>query len=260
MPRSDRRNPQGEQMEDEHAQKRTYRYVRWVAAAACLALFIIPFVDEWAWAGPVLLPFVGIVAVFATGLWFADAARHARRRLKITGYAAVGLVLVLWSISIVSYCSYLSSNSRFIINGGGILLDRLIGSPDEVAASELSLYSVGDVFGWSCGSCHLLRNGIRPRNLGLFLPRILNMDHGVRKVRWLSIHIPFWLPAVISAVPTAWLLFRDRRRIRPGCCRHCGYDLTANVTGICPECGSPIPKETREALTKSSSSTDTTPS
>lgn len=29
-------------------------------------------------------------------------------------------------------------------------------------------------------------------------------------------------------------------RARPGRCRHCGYDLTGNVSGNCPECGTPI--------------------
>lgn len=32
-------------------------------------------------------------------------------------------------------------------------------------------------------------------------------------------------------------LLRRRRRARRGCCPDCGYDLTGNVTGRCPECG-----------------------
>ena len=28
------------------------------------------------------------------------------------------------------------------------------------------------------------------------------------------------------------------RRFPPGSCRHCGYDLTGNESGVCPECGS----------------------
>ena len=31
-----------------------------------------------------------------------------------------------------------------------------------------------------------------------------------------------------------------RRRFKPNECRHCGYDLTGNVSGVCPECGTPI--------------------
>ncbi len=33
------------------------------------------------------------------------------------------------------------------------------------------------------------------------------------------------------------LLFSLRRRIPPGHCQKCGYDLTGNSSGRCPECG-----------------------
>ncbi len=31
-------------------------------------------------------------------------------------------------------------------------------------------------------------------------------------------------------------------------CEHCGYNLTGNVSGICPECGTPVPCEDRFAI------------
>jgi len=49
--------------------------------------------------------------------------------------------------------------------------------------------------------------------------------------------MPFWLLLLLTAIPTAWLWHRDRRRIRPGCCLRCGYDLTGNTSGVCSECG-----------------------
>ena len=51
---------------------------------------------------------------------------------------------------------------------------------------------------------------------------------------------PHWGLGLAAAVPPALLLFRwHRRRRRPlaGHCRSCGYDLTGNVSGVCPECG-----------------------
>jgi len=39
-----------------------------------------------------------------------------------------------------------------------------------------------------------------------------------------------------------WYLFRADRPavIPPGHCRKCGYDLTGNISGVCPECGERI--------------------
>jgi hypothetical protein len=51
--------------------------------------------------------------------------------------------------------------------------------------------------------------------------------------------IPLWLLFVLVLLPTAFLWYRDRR-IPPGHCRKCGYDLTGNVSGTCPECGEKV--------------------
>ena len=52
--------------------------------------------------------------------------------------------------------------------------------------------------------------------------------------------VPLWIPFAVVLVPTAFLWWRDRRRIPLGHCQHCGYDLTGNVSGRCPECGRAI--------------------
>jgi len=56
--------------------------------------------------------------------------------------------------------------------------------------------------------------------------------------------VPFWFAAIISAaLPAgrALRLIRRRARMGRGVCRHCGYNLTANVSGVCPECGTAAP-------------------
>jgi hypothetical protein len=51
------------------------------------------------------------------------------------------------------------------------------------------------------------------------------------------LQLPLWTPFLLVAIPTALLWWRDRRCIPPGHCRECGYNLTGNVSGVCPECG-----------------------
>ncbi len=54
-----------------------------------------------------------------------------------------------------------------------------------------------------------------------------------------SVLIAFALAALfIPAV--VWLLLRAPQNPPSGLCRHCGYDLTGNTSGRCPECGTPI--------------------
>lgn len=49
--------------------------------------------------------------------------------------------------------------------------------------------------------------------------------------------IPVWMPFLVFMVHPmrmAWWFYRRRRK---GRCM-CGYDLTGNASGVCPECGS----------------------
>jgi predicted amidophosphoribosyltransferase len=59
----------------------------------------------------------------------------------------------------------------------------------------------------------------------------------------LSIH--YWILILLFLwFPVLWLLDQHhglpaRRRLR-GLCGKCGYNLTGNTSGVCPECGTPI--------------------
>ncbi len=48
---------------------------------------------------------------------------------------------------------------------------------------------------------------------------------------------PIWLPFLAIALPTGFLFWSNHRQGRPGHCAACGYNLTGNTTGRCPECG-----------------------
>lgn len=77
-------------------------------------------------------------------------------------------------------------------------------------------------------------------------PTTLNLD---------VTYIPYALIVAAAGVLAllAWRLLR--RRPRPGCCRRCGYDLTGNRSGVCPECGTPT--GTAAAVAESSAAAPT---
>jgi hypothetical protein len=52
-----------------------------------------------------------------------------------------------------------------------------------------------------------------------------------------------WSFVITSMLPTIFAARRMRRKFGPqaGHCPTCSYDLTGNVSGICPECGTPVP-------------------
>jgi hypothetical protein len=62
-----------------------------------------------------------------------------------------------------------------------------------------------------------------------------------------AVLIPFWAPfAIVAWLPTARLVgaylprFLRLRRERRGHCPSCRYNLTGNISGVCPECGMKI--------------------
>lgn len=63
-----------------------------------------------------------------------------------------------------------------------------------------------------------------------------------------SLVLPLWLPAVLLSAAAGLFAYRSRTRLQAGCCRRCSYNLTGNTSGICPECGTPVPDEIKEKL------------
>lgn len=70
---------------------------------------------------------------------------------------------------------------------------------------------------------------------GLTIPTYLRFDTGTFK--YTSVICPIWLPAWLLGI-VLWIQAK-RRAVQKGCCIVCGYNLTGNVSGRCPECGTP---------------------
>ena len=57
-----------------------------------------------------------------------------------------------------------------------------------------------------------------------------------------SYYVPYWvICAITGLIPVVW--FWRRGRPRAGYCSACGYSLTGNLSGVCPECGKAVAGE-----------------
>lgn len=95
-----------------------------------------------------------------------------------------------------------------------------------------------------------------PQHSGLMnIPLSVPVPQNVTYTVWLTeIDFPLWVLFVLLAVYPAVVFHRGplrrRRRRSQMQCVACGYDLTANVSGICPECGMDLDELQRMQLAK----------
>ncbi|MBU0717644.1 MAG: hypothetical protein KJ749_05290 [Planctomycetes bacterium] len=72
-------------------------------------------------------------------------------------------------------------------------------------------------------------------------------EHSV-PVRIASLGARVWVVAFLLGIYPAVSFIRGplrrRRRRKRGLCIKCGYNLTGNVSGVCPECAEPVPQGT----------------
>lgn len=72
----------------------------------------------------------------------------------------------------------------------------------------------------------------------------LAVDQGRPNARQHRLQLPLWIPLILSAlmlVPFVRHFVVRQYRTRQGLCLTCGYCLKDNVSGLCPECGDPLP-------------------
>lgn len=87
----------------------------------------------------------------------------------------------------------------------------------------------------------------RADSLGPFEERMVSFisvpDYTFAAGQLMSFNLPLWLPAALLILLGAVLRFLGSRA-NPGYCSKCGYDLTGNASGRCPECGTPADQTT----------------
>jgi hypothetical protein len=123
------------------------------------------------------------------------------------------------------------------------IIEITFAESDEVEAwPRDQVHVLGDRFVWNARSAHPVVTG-----LGIELPGPLAVVRSGRYAeRGYTVHTRHWLVALVTgALPLLRVVsgllkaVRVRRRAR-GRCRSCDYDLTGNVSGVCPECGTAV--------------------
>lgn len=148
-----------------------------------------------------------------------------RRFIKWAGLLAGILIGISWAVSLPWWWSYLRKTS--------------INVEDELAISLkqgcLSL-DVGAVFGPSTPA---FGGGLSVALCPFSLRPVWKPSYNHPAPSFLRIVLPLWIPFLLVTIPAGFIGWVDRRRIPSHCCQKCGYDLTGNMSGICPECGTP---------------------
>ena len=128
-----------------------------------------------------------------------------RRTLKRVGLVLAIMMLGLWGFSVMFELRHVDSSGRgyFAIAYGRIEAGSWLGGLER---------------GWTCKLYY------SERLVGAHDPIAF---------------IPVWLLVVAAGFPTAILWWPDRRP-EVGFCEVCKYDLTGNVSGRCPECGTSL--------------------
>ena len=140
---------------------------------------------------------------------------RVRRVVKWGGTGLCALIVIAWVVSTWRTVTYATiGRPRYAVNldAGGLYCVRIPNPPRSLKP------------GW-----HMY-----PRQGPMLWKPDWDWYRSLQGVR-----IPFWLPLLLLLVPLA-LLWRRGQQVPPGHCHTCGYDLTGNVSGRCPECGTPV--------------------
>jgi hypothetical protein len=141
---------------------------------------------------------------------------------------AVSVLLVaVWGLSIEMWAGTLPSRNEEY----GVIIDN--------GACSVRCYDQSD-WRWRCDldarQWWFQRKSPRDRrSAGFHFPLARNFGNTYVLV------LPLWMPVLVST-SAAVFFWRFGGRVRDGKCKKCGYDLTGNVSGRCPECAEVVPQ------------------
>ena len=156
--------------------------------------------------------------------WLPWRSRPARwSRLVLVGVLLCAIILAVWIASVPLCFQYTRNYGGAGVPEGFYAIMCLSGRVDFIHG----------YYRWPYGSywgCFLLRPSHPLRHLQW---RVEVLSSAAKS----ALTVPLWIPFAVVAVPTALLWRAGRRSSPPGFCPDCGYNLTGNVSGVCPEFG-----------------------
>lgn len=149
--------------------------------------------------------------------------RRPSRFRRIAKWAGIGMctvIVIVWALSGWSNVHYVSRS--------GILLGVESG---RLWCAKLSPYLAFRFFSYEEPPKFIVRPSPVPKPYWNWTAQFASSGKNSFAM------LPCWILLSMAVVPTGALIWRDHRRIPPGHCKKCGYDLTGNTSGRCPECG-----------------------
>lgn len=186
----------------------------------------------------------------------AGQTRHMAPRALVRALAwCSALTIVIAIVSTASPASWALGESRAVILADGELRGAWLHETPSSASDTTTDWRLPSVFEFVSAS-----NVFHSK--GVFVPLFpdkpfrqtltLNPSTATSRYRLSFVSIHLWGVAVLLGVLPCYALvhgfLRRRYRRRHGRCVTCGYDLTGNTSGICPECATEIPSGHEEHI------------
>lgn len=152
-----------------------------------------------------------------------------RNRTVITGAVLCVSLGLVWVVSDIYECVWRCPRLMISLYGGAIHIHRPAPYPLEWPSGDDIVFrcriGVGDAF---------LSRKTLPGLLG-GLPQVQTLP----PLDFLWVEVPLWLLITLIFVPTVYFWRAAHPPDGGLMCATCGYDLTGNRSGVCPECGTP---------------------
>ncbi len=154
------------------------------------------------------------------GVWGPNMNQERLRRWCRLKWIGLTVSLALFIVLLAEPIQVNTKNTAlWVFNGCVIVFHQPVGPGIEADVWHNRKVEVGDYIG--------------------FMPQQQSITLQTGKL--ISISVPL-RPLLLLAVIATSVLWRLDRRFPLGCCQNCGYDLTGNVSGVCPECGTEVEK------------------